>query len=62
MSILFIALASIAKKLLLTVTTETFLKWGFFFFGEMLVKSTKTTKDDEFFNKLKEAYNENSKL
>jgi HKD family nuclease len=50
--------ASVALKLLLklgqSLLTEKFLEWALFWSAEQLVKSTKTSHDDEWLNKIKE--------
>lgn len=43
-------------KLLISLATERFIKWFFFYVGEQIVKSTKTDQDDIFMQKIKEAY------
>ncbi len=48
------ALLSVIKNILLKMVSEKFLQWGLFFFGRMIVESTKTKKDDEFLTKLEE--------
>lgn len=47
---------TILKKLLLSLATEKFLTWLFFWAAGLLVESTKTTKDDEFLAQVKKAY------
>lgn len=54
MNILVTALFSVLKKILLKMAGEKFLFWLLFWLGDIIVKSTKTTKDDEFLNQLKE--------
>lgn len=54
MNILATALFSVLKKILLKMAGEKFLYWLLFWLGDIIVKSTKTTKDDEFLNQLKE--------
>lgn len=51
-----LAALSVLKKILLSLLSEAFLEWLFFWAGQMLVDSTKTTKDDEFLRKVKEVY------
>ncbi|QMP18302.1 hypothetical protein phiV141_43 [Vibrio phage phiV141] len=51
-----LAALSVLKKILLSLLSEAFLEWLFFWVGQMLVDSTKTTKDDEFLRKVKEVY------
>lgn len=43
-------------KLIMSLATEKFIKWLFFYVGEQVVKSTKTDHDDLFLQKIKEAY------
>ncbi len=47
---------NVIKGILVTLLSEAFLKWVFFWAASMLVESTKTTKDDEFLAKVKEIY------
>lgn len=54
MNILVTALFSVLKKILLKMAGEKFLFWLLFWLGDIIFKSTKTTKDDEFLNQLKE--------
>lgn len=46
----------ILKKILLSLLSEKFLEWLFFWAAKALVESTKTKKDDEFLTKVKETY------
>ena len=43
-------------KMVMSLATERFIKWLFFYVGEQIVKSTKTNHDDLFLSKIKEAY------
>lgn len=43
-------------KLLTTVASEKMIEWAFFKIAESVVKSTTTTKDDEWYNKIEELY------
>lgn len=43
-------------KLIMSLATERFIKWLFFYLGEQIVKSTKTDQDDIFLAKIKDAY------
>lgn len=61
MSGLLIALKSIGVNLLWSVLSKKFLEWGMWKFAEVLVKSTKTTNDDEGLAKLKATYEEITK-
>lgn len=47
-------------KLIMSLATEKFISWLFFYIGEQIVKSTKTDQDDLFLVKIKEAYNGSS--
>jgi hypothetical protein len=58
MQILLAAIVGLFKKLFLKMATEKFLVWLFLWAGKMLVESTKTTKDDEFFKQVEKLLNE----
>ena len=45
-------------KMIMSLATERFIKWLFFYVGEQIVKSTKTNQDDLFLAKIKEVYDE----
>ena len=45
-------------KMVMSLATEQFIKWLFFYVGEQIVKSTKTNQDDLFLAKIKEVYDE----
>lgn len=45
-------------KMVMSLATEQFIKWLFFYVGEQIVKSTKTNHDDLFLAKIKEVYDE----
>jgi|TARA_B110000211_G_scaffold198220_1_gene228042 hypothetical protein len=47
-------IASVLKGIILKMASKAFLEWVLFWAADMLVASTKTTKDDEFLAKLKE--------
>jgi hypothetical protein len=47
---------NVLKNILLRMASEAFFEWLFFWAAKMLVESTKTTKDDEFFKQVKKAY------
>lgn len=47
-------IGSILKGIIVKMASKAFLEWLLFWVADMLVKSTKTTKDDEFLAKLKE--------
>lgn len=44
------------KSIIIKLASEAFLEWLFFWVAEMIVESTKTTKDDEFLKKVKEIH------
>ena len=48
-------------KMVMSLATERFIKWLFFYVGEQIVKSTKTDQDDLFLAKIKEAYEDNER-
>ena len=48
-------------KMIMSLATEKFIKWMFFYVGEQIVKSTNTDKDDLFLAKIKEAYEDNER-
>lgn len=43
-------------KLIMSLATERFIRWLFFYVGEQIVKSTNTPQDDVFLAKIKDAY------
>ena len=43
-------------RLLVTLASEQMIAWAFFKVAEGVVKSTKTTKDDEWLEKVREVY------
>lgn len=43
-------------RLLVTLASEQMIAWAFFKVAESVVKSTKTTKDDEWLEKVREVY------
>jgi hypothetical protein len=45
---------SVLKGIIVKVASKVFLEWLIFWVAEMIVESTKTTKDDEFLAKMKE--------
>ena len=49
------AATSFFLKMVMSLATEKFIKWMFFYVGEQIVKSTKTDQDDLFLAKIKEA-------
>lgn len=49
-------LTAFLTRLLLSVVSEQMLAWMFFTIAGWLVKSTKTAKDDEWLEKLREVY------
>lgn len=56
MASIWLAIVSVIKNIFLKVVSEAFFEWLFFWAARMLVDSTKTTKDDEFYFKVKELY------
>ena len=52
------AATSFLIKMVMSLATERFIKWLFFYVGEQIVKSTKTNQDDLFLAKIKEVYDE----
>ena len=52
-------LTAFLTRLLVTLASEQMIAWAFFKVAESVVKSTKTTKDDEFLIKIKDLYNGN---
>ena len=56
MSAIFLGIVTVLKNIVLKVLSEKFFEWLFFWAAKMLVESTKTTKDDEFYKKVKEIY------
>ena len=57
-TVLLAALRTIFIKLIAAVATEKMLEWLLFWTADLIVKSTKTNKDDEFLNKLRFTYYE----
>ena len=43
-------------RLLVTLASEQMIAWAFFKVAESVVKSTKTNKDDEWLEKVREVY------
>lgn len=58
MQVLLLALKSIFKKLFLKMATEKFLTWALLWVGRQIKDSTKTKKDDEWYDKIKEMVDE----
>ena len=56
MNIVWLTLVSVVKNILLRTLSEKFFEWLFFWTAQMLVDSTKTTKDDEFLTQVKAVY------
>ena len=56
MTVVWLGVVSAFKKILLKILTEKFFTWLFFWSAKQLVLSTKTTKDDEFYNEVKRLY------
>ena len=47
-------IASVLKGIIVKMASKAFFEWLLFWAADMIVESTKTTKDDEFLAKLKE--------
>jgi len=56
MTAIWLGIVSVLKNILLKTLSEAFFEWLFFWTTKMLVDSTKTNKDNEFYNKVKETY------
>ncbi len=54
------AVVSFGTKLLMSLASEKLIKWAFFKIATEIAKSTKTKADDEFLDKVKQAYEENN--
>ena len=61
LSVLGKATVAFFIKLIMSLATEKFIAWLFFYIGEQIVKSTKTDHDDLFLAKIKEAYEDNER-
>jgi hypothetical protein len=49
-------LTAFLTRLLVTLASEQMIAWAFFKVAEGVVKSTKTAKDDEWLEKVREVY------
>lgn len=49
-------LTAFLTRLLVTLASEQMIAWAFFKVAESVVKSTKTTKDDEWLEMVREVY------
>ena len=49
-------LTAFLTRLLVTLASEQMIAWAFFKVAESVVKSTKTAKDDEWLEKVREVY------
>ena len=49
-------LTAFLTRLLVTLASEQMIAWAFFKVAESVVKSTKTTKDDQWLEKVREVY------
>jgi len=58
MQLVLKALLSTLGSWALRLASEEFVEWALLWAAEQAVKSTKTTKDDEWFNKIKETIQE----
>ncbi len=56
MHVLLMGALKVLKGILLSMLSERFMKWVLFWIAGLIVESTKTTKDDEFLAKVKDAY------
>lgn len=56
LSVLGKATMAFLLKLVMSLATEVFIKWMFFYVGEQIVKSTKTPQDDIFLKQIKDCY------
>ena len=50
------ALTAFLTRLMVTLASEQMIAWVFFKVAESVVKSTKTPKDDEWLEKVREVY------
>lgn len=55
-SVVAYAALSVIKRIVLKVASEKFFEWVLFWAAKMLVDSTKTEKDNEWYDKIKETY------
>ena len=51
-AVLMKSITSVGIKLFMTFASEKMIEWMFFKIARSIVQSTKTTQDDEWFNKL----------
>ena len=49
-------LTAFLTRLLVSLASEQMIAWAFFKVAESVVKSTRTTKDDEWLEKVREVY------
>lgn len=49
-------LTAFLTRLLVTLASEQMIAWAFFKVAESVVKSTRTTKDDEWLEKVRDVY------
>lgn len=49
-------LTAFLTRLLVSLASEQMIAWAFFKVAESVVRSTKTTKDDEWLEKVREVY------
>ena len=56
MNAIWLAIIGALKNIFLKVVSEKFFEWLFFWSAKALVDSTKTTKDNEFYDKAKELF------
>lgn len=50
------ALLAFGSKLLISLCSEKMVEWAFFKIADSVVKSTKTTQDDEWLDKIRDVY------
>lgn len=56
MTAIWLGIVSVIKNILLKVLSEKFFEWLLFWAAKMLVDSTETTKDNEFYEQVKKVY------
>jgi len=61
MATIWLGIVNVIKNLLLRTLSEKFFEWLLFWVVQMLVDSTKTTKDNEFYDKVKEIYEQSNR-
>jgi hypothetical protein len=61
LNILLAGLKGVATKALTVVASKAMLEWLLFWVAEMVVQSTKTTKDDAWFKEFKKQYEQSER-